>query len=170
MKRNSSCGHINTENTEGEPRSHQGSGIRLSKTRLGSESCDRHVCRVTAAVVFRGFGRQGGVHCHKVRGTKPGEEAAGGVVMAVREAGFNSFPFLLRTMDVGGKISLTTFYCIKSGNIYTFKTIAFFLFIIILLLFIVSVFVCCLSLTNNCTFASVIFLIHFNNLFSLCCP
>lgn len=69
-----------------------------------------------------------------------------------------------------GKISLTTFYCIKSGNIYTFKTIDFFLFIIILLLFIVSVFVCCLSLTNNCTFANVIFLIHFNNLFSLCCP
>lgn len=157
MKRNSSCGHINTENTEGEPRSHQASGIRLSKTRLGSESCDRYVCRVTKAVVFRGFGRQGGVHCHKVRGTKPGEEAAGGVVMAVREAGFNPFPFLPRTKDDGGKISLTTFYCIKSGNIYTFKTIGFFLFIIIIIIH--SLGFCLLSFldTNNCTFASVIF-------------
>lgn len=100
---------LTQENTEGEPRSHQGSGIRLSKTRLGSESCDRHVCRVTTAVVFRGFGRQGGVHCHKVRGTKPGEEAAGGVVMAVSEAGFNPFPFLLTTKDDGGENQFDNF-------------------------------------------------------------
>lgn len=37
------------------------------------------------------------VHCHTVRGTKPGEEAAGGAVMAVREAGFSPFPFLQTT-------------------------------------------------------------------------
>lgn len=74
--------------------------LEYDSLRPGLQSCDRHVCRVTTAVVFRGFGRQGGVHCHKVRGTKPGEEAAGGVVMAVREAGFNPFPFALSKYDV----------------------------------------------------------------------
>lgn len=37
-----------------------------------------------------------------MRGTKPDEEAAGGVVMAVREAGFDPFPFLRTEDDVGG--------------------------------------------------------------------
>lgn len=36
-----------------------------------------------------------GGYCHTARGTKPVEEAAGGAVMAVREACFNPFAFLL---------------------------------------------------------------------------
>lgn len=54
-------------------------------------------------------GRPGSCDCHTVRGTKPGEgEAAGGLVMAVREAGFSPFPFLF-SMKGGKKITLATF-------------------------------------------------------------
>lgn len=92
-----------------------------------------------------------------MRGTKAGEEAAGGVVMAVREAGLNPFPFLLRTKDDKGEKNQFDNFLLHQVDFYIFKTIAFSLLMIIII--IISLCFCLLPFldTYNCTFDSVIF-------------